>query len=93
MSTKKGGITKCDSVSLLLVIVVYSLVLRWIPGRAFERLQTSRDKMSRFAFLELELGTQVNTARKWTIVTMELAGKIKSRNDLSKVVCDNLICW
>ena len=90
MSTKKGGITKCDSVSLFLVIVVYSLVLRWIPGRAFERLQTSQDKMSRFAFLEL--GTQVNAARKWTIVTMELAGKIRSRNDLSKIVCDNLIC-
>ena len=79
MSTKKGGITKCDSVSLFLIITFYSLVLRWIPGRAFERLQTSQDKMSQLAFLKV--GIQVITARKWTIVMMKLAGKSKSRND------------
>ena len=73
MTTKKGGITKCDSVNLFLIIIVYSLVLRWIPGRAFERLQTSQDKMSQLAFLKV--GTQVITARKWTIVTMKLAGR------------------
>ena len=89
MSTKKGGITKRESASLFLVIIVYSLVLWWVSGHASEQLQTSQVKMSQLIFLEL--GTQVNTARKWTIVTMELAGKIKSRKDLSKVVYDNLI--
>ena len=84
MSTKKGGVTKCESASLFLVVVVYSLVLRRVSGHVFERLQTSRDKMSWLTFLKVR--TQVNTARKWTFVTMEITGKGKSRSTLSKVV-------
>ena len=86
---RKRGITKCGVASLFLIVVVYSLILSWISGHALERLQTSRDKMPWFTFLNV--GTQMITARKWTFVIMEIAGKIKGKNILGKVVCDNLV--
>ena len=77
MSKKKGGITKCEITNLFLIVVVYSLILRWISGHAVERLLTSQDKMPYLTFLKV--GTQVIAARKRTIVMRELASKIKSK--------------
>ena len=48
---------RCESASLFLVVVVYSLILSRISGHAFEQSQTTRDKSYAMAYISEDRNT------------------------------------